>query len=128
VTAETAAPLADPAALARDAARRRQAITVLRIAASIAGYAAAQLGELDPDEARQATMYAALELERTAEILRRLVIAAVTDPQRAEAARRRALAAELAGQDVPLAEIAGRLGISQETARGYLRSRSPAGR
>ena len=105
-------------ALARGAARRREAIDVLRLAAAVAGYAAGQVADgLSPVEAQCATWQAAEELTEIVVRLRRL---GQVDP-----AGRRGLARELAGVGVPLREVADRLGVTPGTVRGYLRPGSP---
>ena len=60
-------------ALVRGAARRREAIDVLRLAAAVAGYAAGQVADgLSPVEAQCATWQAAEELTEIVMRLRRL--------------------------------------------------------
>jgi DNA-binding NarL/FixJ family response regulator len=97
---------------------RARVVDLLRVAEGVAGYAARQVGNgLSPDEARAAVLEAAGELEAAAASLRR---AARPD----HSARWRALALELAAAGWSRDEIAERLGVTGETARRYLRTRS----
>jgi DNA-binding NarL/FixJ family response regulator len=104
-------------ARARAAARRRAA-DVLRLAALASTYAAGQVSDgLGPVEAQVAVRQAAQTLAEVVLELRRL---APLEPGEVRAA-----AAEMAGLGIPRREIARRLGITESTARKYLRSRSP---
>ena len=100
--------------LAGEAARRRQAVATLRLAACVAGYAAGQVANgLDPAEARVAATDAALELAGLAALLCRLA--------RLEPGDRRALAVQLAAAGWSRRQIAERLGVSTGAVAGYLR-------
>jgi DNA-binding NarL/FixJ family response regulator len=104
---------------ARDADRRRRAVIELRLAASTAEYAGRQIANgLGPEAARRAALDAAGELELIAGTLRRLAL----DP-----AERRRLIAELASSGLSQRRIAGQIGLSRWTVRGYLRA-TPARR
>ena len=109
---------------------RARVVDLLRIAEGIAGYAARSLGNgLEPEQARRAALDAAAELEQAAGALRRLArpnpVAPVADSaaRQDEAARRRAVALELAASGWSRRAIAERLGVTSETARRYLRAR-----
>ena len=110
---------AEREAIARQA-RRRQAVTVLRVGETVCGYAAAQLADgLSPEAARQAARDAAAELEVIAGTLRRL-----TRPRPdLDAAGRRALAVELARRGLSHRQIAARVGRSERRVWDYLRGR-----
>lgn len=96
-------------------ARRRETVTVLRLAGSIAAYASAQVGNgLSPERARMAVLDAAGELELIAAELRRLA------GQR-PGEQRAALAAQLAEAGMGRRQIAARLGVSERTVQDYLR-------
>jgi DNA-binding NarL/FixJ family response regulator len=98
----------------REAARRREAAEVLRVAASISSYSAAQLGNgLSPEQARRAVVEVAGELAVVAGQLRRLV--------RLPARERAAEARRLAALGVGTMEIAARLGVSPTTVHYYRR-------
>jgi DNA-binding CsgD family transcriptional regulator len=100
----------------READRRRQAAAELRMAASMAAYAAGQVGNgLTPAQARQALVEAAMELEAVAAAVRRLA--------RLRARERARLARLLAAQGCGTQEIATRLGVSMHTAWNYQRGR-----
>ena len=91
---------------------------MLRLAALAAGYAAGQVsGGLGPGEAECAVWQAAEVLAEAVVELRELA--------RLEPGERREAAAELARLGIPRREIASRLGITDSTARRFLRSRSP---
>ncbi len=100
---------------------------MLRIAEGICGYAGrAVMDGLSPESARRAALEAAGDLEAAASALRRLArpdpVAPVADPARQdEAARRRAVALELAASGCSSRAIAERLGVTAGTARRYLR-------
>jgi DNA-binding CsgD family transcriptional regulator len=97
---------------AREAGRRRQAADELRIAASLAMYAAEQIGNgLTPEAARAAVMDAAGELAAVSVSLRRLA--------RLSARERAALAGHLAALGMSDPQIAARLGVSIHTVWGY---------
>jgi hypothetical protein len=102
--AESAAQSAERERLARLAADRRAAVTMLQIAASTCRYAAGQLaGEAAPAEARAAALFVAGDLAATAEALLRLT------PARS-------------GRAAPAGRAAGRAGHDDEA------DRRPAGR
>ena len=110
--------------LAREAARRRQAVTLLRIGECACRYAAQQLSNgtgsgTGPLEARAAAMEAAAELVVVAEAVRRL---AALEP-----GERRALAVQLASAGWSMREVAERVGVSESAVYGYLRPASPEG-
>ena len=108
-------PAAERETQARTAARRRQAVTSLQIGEATCRYAAVQLGGgIGPAEAAATARFTAGELEVIAGMLREL--AQPDDP-----AGRRARAAELAASGVSRREIAGRLGVSEQAVRAYLR-------
>lgn len=91
---------------------------MLRLAAVAAGYAAGQVSDgLGPVEAQVAVRQAAQTLIEVVLELRELVPV--------EPGEVRAAAAEMAGLGIPRREIARRLGITESTARKYLRPRSP---
>ena len=99
---------------AREAARRREAAGVLRIAEATCRYAASQLGNgIDPAEARETAAFVAGELAVVAEALRRLT--------RLGPAERRVLARQLVGLGWSKQAVAVRLGVSDRTVRGYFR-------
>jgi hypothetical protein len=98
---------------AYEAVRRREAVTMLRVAEAMCGYAASQLADgLSPEEARAAAIEAAGELAALAAGLRRLT--------RLRPADRRVLAAQLAALGLSRREVAGHLGVSDRAVRGYL--------
>ncbi len=104
---------------AREVARRREAVGMLRLAESIAGYAAGQLvNGLSPEQARRAALDAAGELDAVAGKLRRLAVA------RLDVAERRALAVELAGSGMSPRQIAEQIGVAPSTVCDYLSGRS----
>jgi hypothetical protein len=104
----------------READRRRRAAEELRLAASLAAYAAGQIGNgLTPGQARQAVVEAAGELEAVAVSLRRLA--------RLPARERAALALLWAGQGLGTQEIATRLGVSMHSAWNYKNGRRSDG-
>ena len=71
---ESAAAAAARKALARQAARRREAVNMLRIAECTCRYAAGQLGDgIGPGEARATALFVAGELTAVARALRRRV-------------------------------------------------------
>jgi hypothetical protein len=101
---------------ARAAGRRRRAADTLRIAEAVAGYAARQVGNgLAPEEARRAVLEAAAELELMAAELRALA--------RLDGRERRALARQLAGFGMGTKRIAATVGVSERTARNYVKGR-----
>jgi hypothetical protein len=98
---------------AYEAGRRREAVTMLRVAEAMCGYAASQLADgLGPEEARAAAIEAAGELAALAAQLRRLT--------RLRPADRRVLAAQLTALGLSRREVAGRLGVTDRAVRGYL--------
>jgi DNA-binding NarL/FixJ family response regulator len=99
----------------REPGRRAQAAADLRLIATVAGYASRQMGNgLTPEQARQAALEMAGELEATATSLRKLAL---------RPADRRALAAELDRSGLGTSEIARQLGLSVRTIRYYLAGR-----
>jgi DNA-directed RNA polymerase specialized sigma24 family protein len=116
---ETAAHQAARQAARLSAARRRQAATLLEIAACTARYGAAQLGNgTGPAEARRTAQYVAGELVVVAEALRRL-----TRPGPGE---RRALVLHLTELGLPRRRVAELAGVSERTVHRYLRSAEQA--
>ena len=106
---------------ARRALARRRSVDMLRLAESVAGYAAAQLANgLGPEQARRAALDAAAELETIGAELRALALA------RLSPAGRRALAVELVGGGVSRRAAADLLGCAESTVRADLRRRAPA--
>jgi hypothetical protein len=100
----------------RAAARRRQAVDLLRLTEAMVGYSAGQLGNgLNPEQARQAVMETAGELAVAAAALRRLA--------RLPARERAALARLWAAQGMGTQEIADRLGVSCHSAWHYKNGR-----
>lgn len=96
----------------REAGRRREAASLLRLVAATAGYTSHQLGNgLTPAQARQAAVEAAGELEAAASSLRRLA--------RPPLAERKAMARLLAGTGMSWPEMARRLGVCERTAHRY---------
>jgi hypothetical protein len=105
----------------REAARRRQAMTILRVTEALLGESAAQLGNgLGPEQARMAVVEVAGELAAVAESLRRLA--------RLPPAERGALAVQLAKRGYGTQDIATRLGVSVTTAWNYKNGRRGDGR
>ena len=89
---------------------------MLRLAESLAGYAAGQVGNgLAPPQAREAVIEAAGELELAAAALRRLA--------RLGPAERRGRARLLAAKGMTRTEIARRLGVSDRAVWYYVRGR-----
>ena len=116
---ESARRHAERKARARPAGRRWQAADALRIAEAVAGYAARQVGNgLAPEEARRAVLEAAAELELMAVELRQLA--------RLDGPERRALARQLAGLGMGTKRIAATVGVSETTARHYVKGRAKA--
>ena len=109
---ESAERSAERKRLAREAARRREAVGVLRIIQATAGYAADQMDGADPGLARSAALEAAGEMEAAAVALRRLV--------QLRPDERRSLAPLLAGRGLPQRQIAAVLGVSDRSVRKYL--------
>jgi len=106
-------------ARAREAERRRQAVTTLRLAQALAGYAADQVADgLSAEQARAAVLDASAELADAAASLRRLA--------RLRPGERRTMAALLAGRGLPTKVIAAQLGVSDRSVRNYVNGRSPA--
>lgn len=102
--------------LGREAGRRREAAAALRLAATMATYAARQLSDgLTPEQAREATLEAAGRLEGLAESLRRLT--------RLRPAERRAVAMHLARLGHSRKQIAQYLGVSDRAVYYYVRGR-----
>jgi DNA-directed RNA polymerase specialized sigma24 family protein len=97
---------------------RRQIVNVLRVTASIATYSAAALANgLNPEQAQQAALDTATELERTAAVLRRLAAGRLTT------AERRRLVAELAVPGMSQRRIAELVGVTQWTVWNDLHGR-----
>jgi hypothetical protein len=96
----------------READRRAQAVTALLVAEATVAYARRQLANgLTREQARQAALETAAELEAVAAGLRRLT--------RLSIAERRALAVHLADFGLPTQEIARQLGVSDRAVRYY---------
>jgi hypothetical protein len=105
---------------AREAERRRQAASALKITAAMCQYASVQVGNgMRPEEARDALVDLAGELARTAVLLRRLA--------RLSARERAAQARRLAGLGMGTQEIATRLGVCAHTAWHYQHGRRSDG-
>jgi hypothetical protein len=118
---ESAEAKARRKALARAVERRRRAVTELRLAESMCGYAAAQLANgLSAEQARLEALEVAGELVAVAAVLRRAAWTTTAD--------RRRLAALWAGRGLRTGEIAARIGVSDFTVRAYLRGRPQARR
>jgi hypothetical protein len=112
---------AEAKAARRAAERRRRAVRELRLAESMCGYCADQLGNgLSAEEARVAALEVAGELVAVAAVLRRAAWTTTAD--------RRRLAAMWAGRGLRTGEIAARIGVSDFTVRAYLRGRPQARR
>jgi hypothetical protein len=96
---------------ARAAARRREAVGMLRIGEATCRYAAAQLGNggIGPDEARQTAAFVADELTVIADALRRLT--------RLGPAERRELAERLAALGYSQRQIAAQIGVADRCGR-----------
>lgn len=122
LSADAPAPKpADRKALARQRARRREAVGVLVVAQSTVGYAITQLSDgLTPQEAREAAIEAASELEAVAAALRRLTRMGPGD--------RRRLALLMIAGGMTRREAGVRLGVSERTIRYYLAGGRSAGR
>lgn len=100
-------------ALAREAARRRHAVTLLALGEQTCRYAASVLGNgASPAMARDAAVDAAGELAVLADELRRLT--------RLRGPARRKLARELAASGLSNREVALRVGVSESCLWGYL--------
>jgi hypothetical protein len=98
---------------AREAARRRQAVTVLQISEATCRYAAAQLANgASPAEARQTALFVAGELEQAAASLRRAV--------HFKPGERRVLARQLRGLGWPVRQIAALTGVTERAVWYYL--------
>ena len=111
---ESAEKAAERKRLARRAADRRQAVTLLQVTECTARYAASQVANgASPEEARQVLLFAAGELVAVAESLRRAV--------RLSGPERRALAVQMARFGTPTKVIADRLGVSGRSVRNYVR-------
>lgn len=101
---------------AREAARRREALNLLRLAAVTVDYTLRELGNgLDPEQARVAAIEAAAELSAVSEELRRLT--------RLGPAERRTLARQLTSLGMTQREAAARLGVSERTVRSWAAER-----
>ena len=100
---------------AREAARRRDVVTLLNVSGATIWYAVRQLGDgLPPEQARQVAIESAAELEAVAAALYRAV--------RLGPAERRSLARQLAAIGMSRREIADRLGVSDRAVWNYLRA------
>jgi hypothetical protein len=109
-------PAAARKARAREADRRRQAVTLLNVAGGTLHYAVRQLGNgLSPEEARTVALESAAVLAETADALRRLT--------RLSGAERRRLARQLAALGVPTRRIAAQVGVSERSVRYYVAGR-----
>jgi hypothetical protein len=118
---ESAETKARRKALARAVERRRRAVAELRLAESVAAYAADQVSNgLSAEQARLATVEAAAELAEAVVVLRRLA--------RLDPAERRALARLLARQGMGQNEISVRVGVSPRTAWAYVHGPAPGAR
>ena len=103
--------------LPREAARRREAATILQIGEATCRYGASQLlNGLGAEEAREVAVFVAGELELTAAALRRLT--------RLSGPERRRLAVQLVRLGWSKHRVAVQLGVSDSAVRGWLRSRS----
>jgi DNA-directed RNA polymerase specialized sigma24 family protein len=100
--------------LARQAARRREAVTALRVGEAVCADAASALGNgAGPTEAREVAWATAVELVEVAEALRRTI-----RPTRFE---RQWMAQQWAGRGLlSKRQIADRLGVSERTVHRYL--------
>jgi len=108
-------------ALAREAERRRRAVTMLQISEATCRYAASALANgTGPDEARQTALFVAGELEQVAAGLRRLT--------RLPGPERRVLAVQLHGFGWTTKRIAAQLGVTPRCVRYYLAGRVCPGR
>ena len=117
---ESAEKKAERKRRAREAARRRSAVTALNIGEATCRYASTQLSNgLGPAEARDLAQEMAAELVAVARILRRVGWLPV--------AERRVAAARLRGLGYSTNQIADRLGVTDYSVREYLRPRTPAG-
>jgi predicted transcriptional regulator len=104
----------------REAARRRQAIDLLRVTEAMISYSATQIGNgLSPEQARQAVVETAGELAEVVVSLRRLA--------RIPARERAVLAVQLAALGMSDPQIAARLGVSRCTVWNYRRGRRADG-
>jgi hypothetical protein len=121
VVPESAEKAARRKALAREDARRRQAVTMLQISATTCTYAASRLGNgASPAEARETALFVAGELTAMAEALRRLT--RMSGPQR------RVLARQLAALGWPTRQIARQLGVDPRCVRYYVAGRAAGSR
>ena len=101
---------------AREAARRREAVDLLRLAAVTVDYTLRELANgLNPEQARVAAIEAAAELSVVSEELRRLT--------RLGPAERRTLALQLTSLGMTQREAAARLGVSERTVRWWVTER-----
>ena len=111
---ESAAPSARSTVLTREAARRREAVTMLRITEATARYASVQLSNgIGPAEARETALFVAGELTAVARRLRRL--ARPSAPAERRRNERREVARRLRGEGLPVRVIAARLGVTHPT-------------
>jgi hypothetical protein len=103
---------------AREAERRRRAVTMLQISEATCRYAGSALlaNGTGPAEARATVLFVAGELELVAAGLRRLT--------RLSGAERRVLAVRLAALGWPTRRIAAQLGVSDRAVRYYVRGRT----
>jgi DNA-binding CsgD family transcriptional regulator len=115
---EPAAAPAERKRLAYEAARRRSAVTLLRIMACTCDYASERLSNgADPAEAAATMEFVTGELAEVAAALRRL--------ERLSPAQRRVRAAQLTALGMSREEVGRRLGVSAKTIRNYLRTAAP---
>jgi hypothetical protein len=113
---EPATPDAVRKRLAREAARRRDVVTLLNVGGATIWYAVRQLGDgLPPELARQVAIESAAELEAVAAALYRAV--------RLGPADRATLARLFVGAGMTRREAAVRLGVCERTIRYYLHGR-----
>jgi hypothetical protein len=118
---ESAEQQAERKRRAREAARRREAVNVLRITECTCRYGASQLHDgLGPEEARMVALEVAAELTAAAESLVRLTRLGVSE--------RKLLAKQLAALGVPTRQIAAQLGVCDRAVRYYLSGRTYAAR
>jgi DNA-directed RNA polymerase specialized sigma24 family protein len=104
---------------AREAGRRRQAVTMLQIAECTCRYAASRLSNgAEPEEARQTALFVAGELAEVADALRRAV--------RLRAEDRPVVARQLARLGWPTKQIAAQVGVTPRSVRYYVNGRGSA--
>jgi hypothetical protein len=100
---------------ARERSRRRRAVVLLRVVAAEAAYASEQMADgLSPEQARDAALEMAAELEEAAGKLRAAV--RLRSP-----GQRRTMARLWAGQGMPTKRIAAAAGVTVRQVQKYLR-------